>query len=161
MWVKHLKSQCVTWPVSSRAYFNFSRIDMEGITPHLAFYIDNFLLKCSVENTSSRIWKCVSRQNWVLGFFKVSSGKTSKIISILFSITFFTCAFWSQHASPLRLSPFNRWLKHMEGKSVLARSNVTMRKFLNFWDEDFQRIIFRRPHAVTIYFAPVCYSFIQ
>lgn len=66
--------------------------------------------------------------------FEVSYGKTSKIIFIVFSITFSPCVFWSQHESPLLLSPFNRCLNHREGKSVLelARSNVTKRKFLNF-----------------------------
>lgn len=49
-----------------------------------------------------------------LGFFWVTCGKTSKINSNLFSITFSTSVFWSQHASSPLLSPFNRWLKHME-----------------------------------------------
>lgn len=47
-------------------------------------------------------------------YFRVTCGKTSKIISNLFSITFSTCVFWSQHAFSPLLSPFNRWLKHME-----------------------------------------------
>lgn len=88
--------------------------------------------------------------------FEVLHGKTSKIIFIAFSITFSPCVFWSQHGSPLLLSPFNRCLKHMEGKSVLAltRSNITMRKFLHVWDEVFHKTIFRRPHAALFFFAP-------
>lgn len=88
--------------------------------------------------------------------FEVSCGKISKIIFILFFITFSPCVFWSQHASSLLLSPFNRCLKHMEGKSVLAlaRSNITMRKFLNVWNEVFNRTIFRRPHAALFFCAP-------
>lgn len=73
--------------------------------------------------------------------FEVSFAKTSKIIFIPFSITFSPCVFWSQHDSPLLLSPHNRWLRHTEGKSVLAlaRSNATMRKFLHFWGWSFSR----------------------
>lgn len=68
------------------------------------------------------------------GFWR-SYGKTPKIIFVVFFITFSPCVFWSQHASPLLLSLFNRWLKHTEGKSVLAlaRSNITMREDLIFW----------------------------
>lgn len=73
---------------------------------------------------------------WV---FEVSCGKTSQKFFIPFSITFSPCVFWSQHDSPLLLSPFNRWLKHTEGKSVLelARSNATMRQFLHFFGMKF------------------------
>ncbi len=95
--------------------------------------------------------------------FEVFCGKTSKIIFIVFSITFSPCVFWSQHDAPLLLSPFNRWLKHMEGKSVLAlaRSNITMRKFLHVWDEVFHRTIFRRPQAALFFLVLFYPSFIQ
>lgn len=60
--------------------------------------------------------------------------KTSKIIFIPFSITLSPCVFWSQQDSPPLLSPYSRWRRHTEGKSVLAlaRSNATMRKRLHF-----------------------------
>lgn len=94
------------------------------------------------------------------GFFRVTCGKTSKIISNLFSITFSTCVFWSQHAFSPLLSPFNRWLKHME--ICLSVSQIKCnneKKSPIFWDEDFQGTIFRRSPAVIIFFAPFYRSF--
>lgn len=95
------------------------------------------------------------------GFF-VCVIELPKIIFIIFFITFSPCVFWSQHASPLLLSPFNRWLKHTEGKAALAssRSNITMRK-LNLCNEVFHITIFRRPRAGLFFCASFYPSLIQ
>lgn len=91
---------------------------------------------------------------------KFFSSKTSKINLIILFIIFSTCVLWSQHASPLLLSHFNRWLKPMEGKSVLAlaRSNGTMRKVLHVWTKIFNKTIFRIPHAALFFLAPFPFS---
>lgn len=75
------------------------------------------------------------------GVLKFLLPKLPKIIFIPFSITLSPCVFWSQHDSPLLLSPYNRWWRHTGGKSVLAlaRSNATMRKCLHFWGWSFSR----------------------
>lgn len=92
------------------------------------------------------------------GVFEVSFAKTSKIIFIPFSITLSPCVFWSQHDSPLLLSPYSRWWRHTGGKSVLAlaRSNATMKKRLHFLGmKFFTAAIFSRRHAAIFLRAPL------
>lgn len=110
---------------------------------------------CRGKAEASRARGCKSC--WERRGFEVSFAKTSKIISIPFSITLSPCVFWSQHDSPLLLSPYNRWWRHTGGKSVLAlaRSNATMRKCLHFWDEVFHGAILSRRHAAIFLCAPL------
>lgn len=113
------------------------------ILTSLCFFFKNEFLTwfsgCRGKAEASRARGCKSC--WERRGFEVSFAKTSKIIFIPFSITLSPCVFWSQHDSPLLLSPYNRWWRHTGGKSVLAlaRSNATMRKCLHFWGWSFSR----------------------
>lgn len=99
--------------VSSKSYYLI--IDLLIDCSYLLMWLHHWFFKCGRSLKKENVQLNIKAQDESRGiFFRVTCGETSKIIFNLFPITFSTCVFWSQHAFPPLLSPFNRWLKHME-----------------------------------------------
>lgn len=151
------------WDCFHNSHFmSFQWGDVHYFDISLFFFKNGFLTRfsgCRGKAEASRARGCKSC--WERRGFEVSFAKTSKIIFIPFSITLSPCVFWSQHDSPLLLSPYNRWWRHTGGKSVLAlaRSNATMRKCLHFWGWSFSRGLYLADVMLRSSSAPPFFSF--